>query len=119
MRETDHYLVDFDGVLAETVDTPGPDQIGAPIPSLIRRVKIWRESGIEVRIFTARVSTEGGKRRALVQQERAAIETWCLEHLGEVLPITCEKSWRTARIYDDRAWRVEQNTGRILHGEPA
>jgi hypothetical protein len=83
---------------------------------MVDRVKAWRAQGIPVVIFTARVSKEG---RSPIWREYPAIEAWCLEHLGEVLPITCEKSWRTARIYDDRAIAVERNTGRLLSEEPA
>jgi len=116
VRAGDHYAVDLDGTLAYA-DPDAPyvvGEIGAPIPAMVERVKVWRAEGIPIVIFTARVSLDGVGREDSVMYERFAIGAWCLEHLGEVLPITCEKSWRTARIYDDRAWRVEANTGRIV-----
>ncbi len=120
MRPGDHYAVDLDGVLAYAADTHYvPGWIGPPIPAMMERVKAWRAEGIPVVIFTARVSLDGGGREDSTMYERFAIEHWCYEHLGEVLPITCEKSWRTARIYDDRAIAVERNTGRLLNEEPA
>ncbi len=121
MRVGDHYAVDLDGVLAYAADTHYvPGWIGPPILAMVERVKAWRAEGIQVRIFTARISIDGDdERRRFIWKEYSAIEAWCLEHLGEVLPITCEKSWRTARIYDDRAIAVERNTGRLLSEEPA
>ncbi len=116
MRPGDHLCVDLDGTLA--YDNGGeyvPGVIGDPVPAMLARVKAWRAEGIEVRIFTARVSTEGDpERKALARREHRAIEAWCQTHLGEVLPITCEKSWRCAALYDDRAYRVEKNTGVIV-----
>jgi hypothetical protein len=102
--------VDFDGTLAEN-HGEGTDQVGVPIPGMVERVKQWLARGIEVKIFTARVSHGDFSDKTV-----RVIDTWCLQHIGQVLPITNEKDWGCIRIYDDRAVAVEFNTGRILGG---
>lgn len=117
MRPGDHIAVDLDGVLAEDHGWEGPEHIGAPVPAMLARVKAWRADGIEVRIFTARVSYGDDPDTARAEEVTRAytvISAWCWEYLGEVLPITCEKSYQCAALYDDRAYRVEANTGRLL-----
>lgn len=101
------YGVDLDGTLAEYRGWRGVDHIGAPIQPMVDQIKIWRAMGYEVRIMTARVSD--GR-----PETRAAIEAWCRQHLGEVLPITCCKDFDMIELWDDRARRVEFNTGRPL-----
>lgn len=103
---------DLDGTLAEYDEWRGPEHIGRPIPRMIAEVKRHLGLGREVRILTARVS--GGDGRVGV---RAAIEAWCLEHIGQRLEITNEKDYGMWALYDDRAIAVERNTGRILGGE--
>jgi len=46
--------VDLDGTLATYGGWKGPDDIGAPVPAMMKRVKRWIGEGREVRIFTAR-----------------------------------------------------------------
>ncbi|QWY82984.1 hypothetical protein [Rhizobium phage RHph_X66] len=101
------YGVDFDGTLA-TYDTwKGIDHVGEPIWPMINRVKTWLAAGKEVRIFTARCAGP--------EDCKPAIEKFCLEHIGQVLPITNIKDFGLIELWDDRAVRVEENTGqRIL-----
>ena len=98
--------VDLDGTLAVYDGWQGIEHIGAPIPATVRRVKSLLRAGVEVRIFTARVQ-EG---EAAIR----AIESWCLKHLGVVLPITDKKDFGMVYALDDRAVTVEFNTGRPL-----
>lgn len=117
MRPGDWIAVDLDGTLARFDHWRGPEHIGEPVPAMLARVQAWRAAGIEVRIFTARVSLgddETRERDHEVEASYDAIEKWCLRHLGETLPITCEKSWRCAAIYDDKAFQVVANEGRIV-----
>lgn len=101
---------DLDGTIAfdDAGAAWGPP--GPPIPAMVARVKAHLADGHEVRIFTARVSQVEDLVPAIV----ADIEAWCLAHLGQVLPITCQKDPSMWVIYDDRAVQVEKNTGRIL-----
>ena len=103
------FGVDLDGTLAKYEGWKGESHIGAPIPPMVERVKVWLAYGNEVRIVTARVSDP---EEALLT--RPAIEAWCLEHIGQILPITCCKDYDMIELWDDRCVRVETNTGRII-----
>lgn len=111
--------VDLDGVLANLDhDNFDPVVIGEPCPpdahtgvSMVDRVKQWIEGGTEVRVFTARVSTDGTPERdEEVAVVRKVIEAWCDEHIGQVLPITNVKDWQMIALWDDRAVKVWLNT---------
>jgi hypothetical protein len=95
----------LDGTLAEWSGYKGETHIGKPIPKMVSQVKQWLAEGQDVHIFTARA-----KSKAAID----AIKDWSKTHLGVVLPVTNVKSSRFSDIYDDRAHRVERNTGRIL-----
>lgn len=103
-----HILVDFDCTLA-TYESweKQKNSLGSPVPAMVRRVQIWLESGLEVRIFTARASASNPRRKDDVK----AIEKWCEEHIGVVLEVTNEKDFETLAIWDDRAVTVEANVG--------
>lgn len=112
--------VDLDGTLAHYTDWVAVDSIGAPIPAMVQRVKAWRKEGMDVRIFTARISRKFMPIVILPELNKAeqeyviakkAIEHWCLRHLGEILPITCIKDFEMLELWDDRAVQVISNTG--------
>jgi hypothetical protein len=107
--------VDLDGTLAHYDGWKGIDQIGAPIPLMVDRVQQWLAEGKQVRIMTARVHPNQDGR--VLEVVRYWIEKWCLEHIGQVLPITHEKDFGMICLYDDRCIRVEKNTGRLMDAE--
>ena len=43
------------------------------------------------------------------------IKEWCIKHVGQELPITCFKDFGMIELWDDRAIRVEKNTGKITN----
>jgi hypothetical protein len=104
--------VDLDGTLAEyhhgDLFRNGNTYIGPPVPVMLERVKRWLADGIEVRIFTARVSEE---HPGDLKKIREAIEAWCLEHIDVVLPITNVKDYSMIELWDDRAVQVVPNEG--------
>jgi len=104
--------VDLDGTLAEYHGWVAPDIIGKPIPLMVDRVKTWLEKGHTVKIFTARASPE------LTDDIRGlsipAIEAWCKEHIGVILPITCIKDLKMIELWDDRCVQVVINTGMTI-----
>jgi len=110
--EQNEVGVDLDGTLSESCesDTYFPDQIGAPIPDMVLRVKRHIELGDVVVILTARVHPGNGEQAEIA---REAIQQWCFNVFGRVFEITCMKSHKMYRIYDDRAITVERNTGKI------
>lgn len=101
---------DLDGTLARYDGWQGIDHIGEPILPMLSLIQGYITNGVEVRIFTARVSSQNPDREKALK----AIETWCLFHLGTILPVTAEKDFQMIDLYDDRCHHVEINTGRIL-----
>jgi hypothetical protein len=98
--------VDLDGTLAEYHGWVGIEHIGRPVPAMVERVKAWLGEGIEVRIFTARVCHPAGRRIT------RAIADWCEKHGLPRMPITNTKDLGMIELWDDRAVRVETNSGR-------
>lgn len=95
--------VDLDGTLAR--HDSGQSSIGEPIEPMVRRVKEWIVTGINVKIMTARVCNGDP------EDQRSKIERWCAIHIGTVLPITNEKDYGMVELWDDRAVQVIPNTG--------
>lgn len=110
--------VDLDGTLAEYGGWIGPCHIGQPITRMVNRVKEWLSEGKEVKIFTARVFAGGRIDHEELAQVVAAIENWCITHLGQVLPVTCTKDYGMVELWDDRAIQVVPNTGQRVDGQP-
>lgn len=107
--------VDLDGTLAVYDGYKGLDVIGAPIPSMVERVKKWLAAGREVRILTARVSQSIWRpRQEDIFRTEQAIKDWCLEHIGQALRVTCIKDFEMDELWDDRAIQVVPNTGQVF-----
>jgi hypothetical protein len=103
--------VDLDGTLA--IWLGWSVGIGGPVPRMVARVLAALAAGIEVRIFTARVWPGGQSAEALAEQI-ALVQAWSQEHLGVVLPITCEKDWKMYQLWDDRCRQVIENEGLFI-----
>lgn len=103
------YAVDLDGTLAHYEGWVSVDHIGAPVPLMADRVKTWLAAGEDVRVFTARVCESPDQEQAL-----AVIEAWCLEHFGQVLPVTNRKDFGMIALWDDRCVQVVPNTGQAV-----
>ena len=100
--------VDLDGTLAVYNGNQQYPEIGDPINVMVQRVWTWLSVGIDVRIFTARVSDP-----ETAEVERERIDNWCMKVFNRKLPVTCCKDFKMDVLYDDRAIRVEKNTGLI------
>jgi hypothetical protein len=111
------HAVDLDCTLAHyqtgDLEKYGPQKIGSAVEEMVKKVKAWRAAGEEVFIFTARVNPgdDTFKEGMNATLSYLAIAAWCKAHLGEILPITHEKSKRFSVIHDDRADQVIPNTG--------
>lgn len=110
--------VDLDGTLAVDDGKPfQPGHIGPPVPLMLSRVQRWLAQGKNVRIMTARVSSDGSNARNWqAQQARHGIEEWCKIYLGRTLPVTNEKDFQMVELWDDRAVQVNKNTGMRADG---
>lgn len=108
--------VDFDGTLAEYHGFKGADQLGEPIPDMVERVKQAIALGAEVYIFTARVNpSDSSYQQSLdATQSYMLIAEWCIRNIGQLLPITHEKSRSFTEMWDDRSKQVLPNTGVFL-----
>jgi hypothetical protein len=115
--------VDLDRTLAVYHHGMYPE-IGEPVPEMLERVKRWLSEGWQVRIVTARVDDvvdQNHERNDFGMEstcdedkaQRAKIEKWCLEHIGQKLMVTNRKDYRMICLYDDRAVTVSANTGGV------
>src|ERR1700761_8326794 len=101
--------VDLDGKLAKYDRWIGPHHIGEPIPKMVERVKKWLSQSRDVRIFTARASDPDPR---VIK----TIQSWCLLHIGQELPVTNVKDYEMIELWDDRAVQVIPNTGERADG---
>lgn len=101
---------DLDGTLAVYDGWKGPEHIGDPIAPMIELAKSFIANGTEIKIFTARVSSNNPERMKSV----SAIMEWSKKVFGRVIDMTSEKDYGMIDLYDDRCHRVECNTGIIL-----
>jgi phosphoribosylamine--glycine ligase len=99
--------VDLDGTLAEY--SGYKDEIGAPIPKMVSRVKRWIAEGKQVRILTAR-GTQGAKK----YESLLSIYEWSRQNIGQALEVTDKKDPQMIRLYDDRVRQVEEGTGELV-----
>lgn len=99
--------VDLDGTLAFYDGWRGEEHIGEPIPDMVTRIKHWLREGDEVVIFSARCDCVDNFK------EITRIHKY-LKKIGlPPLQVTNRKLKKFTEIWDDRAIRVEKNTGRI------
>lgn len=89
--------VDLDGTLAKTTND---GSIGAPISAMVELVKAWDDAGRTVVVFTARP-----------ENNFPSIRSWLEENKLPNFDITNIKSPEFSEIYDNRAIRVEKDTG--------
>lgn len=79
---------------------------------MVQFIKELLKVGREVKIFTARVNSQ------LPAEERQAaeelIKAWCKQYIGVELEVTAEKDFYLVEYFDDRAFEVEFNTGKIV-----
>jgi len=102
MNNDPHICVDLDGTLAEYDSRRPMTEIGPAIPAMLRRVKIWLDMGIEVRIMTA---------RACYAPYIPGVEKWLEDNGIPGLKVTNEKTFGMLQLWDDRAIQVIENTG--------
>jgi hypothetical protein len=106
--------VDLDGTLAHYPPGAG-SVIGAPIQPMVARVKRWLADGKTVKIMTARVSQSDGSDD--LSNTIKAIQSWCLQYIGQSLPVTCSKDYSMLELWDDRARQVDFNMGTPTCGD--
>lgn len=127
MKAAGWWGFDLDGTIAKYDGFKGSDVIGEPIAPMIAKIKSMLDDGIDVRIFTARVSPSAivghAKEQNIEPDEElqkvvSAIVNWCVEHIGRPLQITHSKDFAMIGLYDDRAIQIVPNEGRRADGQP-
>jgi hypothetical protein len=102
--------VDLDATLA--MDYEGefdPLKIGAPIPTMVEKVKSAIAAGATVKIFTARMADKEN-----ADAIRKAIGDWTEEHVGTRLDATNEKDPGCTMIVDNIARQAIADTGIVV-----
>jgi hypothetical protein len=105
------YGCDLDGTLAFYDGWKGEKHIGVPIGRMVARLKEHLANGDRVKIVTARVGSDDPEEVAF---NTKVIQAYCLEHLGQVLEVTCKKDYGMITLYDDRATQIVPNTGMTI-----
>jgi len=113
---------DLDGTLANAGKEFKAYSIGQPVTLMVDHLKANLEKGERVKIFTARVCHTGQRSpisgmvadAEFVQLQHHIITLWCKHYFDRDLEVTCIKDFLCKEIYDDRAWRVDKNTGLIF-----
>lgn len=98
--------IDFDRTIAHRQSGQDIYDLGEPVQPMLQFVKSLLAEGYDVRIFTARHASN--------PQTLPLVEAWCEKHIGRKIPITSVKDNQCEAIFDDKAFRVQQNTGVIL-----
>ncbi len=96
--------VDLDGTLEKYPRWMGEKHIGEPIPALVARVRRWVGRGKKVKIFSARADSA---------EARETIKKWLKKHELPDLEVTNVKSPDMTEFWDDRAVKVQKNTGKL------
>lgn len=115
---------DLDGTLAENFNGY-VGSIGQPIAPMVSLLKQCLEAGLKVKIVTARVGNshleneQGIDNEEFCAHQRAMIEAWCEEHIGQKLEVTATKDFRMAILFDDRCVQIEPNTGMVVGKLPS
>lgn len=111
-----NVLFDLDGTLAKHLPNYDELVIGPPIEPIVELAKDYHKRGYEVRIFTARAAPQknlDGTDRDMTPVI-TKIQQWAELNLGFSVVVSNQKDYGTVAIYDDRAYRVEFNTGRVF-----
>lgn len=105
--------VDLDGTLAVSISGPfDATQIGEPIQSTIDFILEKIKEGKEIKVVTARVSTDGSIRSIInAVHARYYIKKYIKEHIGVDLDVTSSKDFLMTTLYDDRVVQVQENQG--------
>lgn len=111
------WAVDLDQTLAEysegDIEKFGHDHIGAPIEAMVERIKDALAKGIEVFIFTARITPSDDSFEQWLEATKSyeSVLNYCRQNLGVELPITNIKLRCFSRFIDDKGDQVVPNTG--------
>lgn len=111
MNTEKHVIfVDLDGTLAyhTSGEDYDPTKIGSPIPNMVSKCMAWHQQGHTVVVFTARAY------RTEMAQDYGAISNvkeWLSVNNLPDWEVTCMKRPSAHAFWDDKAIRVDKNTG--------
>lgn len=122
------YGFDFNRTLAEYHSYWDDMALARPLP-LVERVKRYLAEGKVCKILSAQVWTPPTRRYlskpteaeqawleeakgyyARARKAETTIKAWCLQHIGQVLEVTCERDRGCQEVWDDKAYHVVPNS---------
>lgn len=104
MAKKKTIAVDLDGTLAQYGEWKGDDVIGDPIPAMVSRLEKEESDGATIVVFTTRGD---------VPARIKPVKAWLKEHGLPAWEVTNIKKPTYTEMWDDRARRVQKNTGRF------
>tara|TARA_Y100000310_G_scaffold324189_1_gene385751 strand:- start:8013 stop:8987 length:975 start_codon:yes stop_codon:yes gene_type:complete len=104
---------DLDGTLAHYTEFVSMEDIGPPIPAMIRVVRRLIVLGHDVRVVTGREASAAQESPEALERLRLTVASWTAENIGTALALS-QKDHKMVALFDDRAVQVESNTGRLL-----
>lgn len=101
----------LDGTLAELKgDAIDFNEIGKPVPAMVKRVNMALMEGNQVYILTPRV----GAGLADDERQRNIIYDWCEAHLHQQVPAVNSIDRNCVSIWGHAVLQIEKNTGKPL-----
>lgn len=111
MNKNIHIALDLDKTLAYYESKWRAKKVGAPIPPMVDKVKLWLSKGYKVTIFSARMSHTGEELATQIH----LIQRFLFEAGLPNLEKTAIKRMEFTHFIDDKAFHVEPNTGLIVN----
>jgi len=113
-----HIALDFDRTLAfYHGGKNGISTVGAPVPKILNRLKVWLDKDYKVSIFTARVAPAGKaglRSEAFIKNQTRMIWDFLERNGIPKLPVTAIKYPHFTHFFDDKAIKVDENDGECL-----
>lgn len=92
--------------------------IGPPIPEMVEKLKAVWKSGVEPRIFTARVGAMYYKHPKQTMEDAVkqfnAVKRWCKKNFNKTMKVTAVKDYSCLFVVDDASLQVIPDSGRLL-----
>lgn len=113
MRKTRCIAVDFDGTICKYMPFNAEKIEAEPMENAQKALKMLKNDGYEIIVFTARLCPFYGEQSVKEQKEK--IEKWLEDHDIPYDMVTNNKPHNAMAYIDDRAIRFENNWNSIIN----